>query len=376
MFIPALPPASLPEAALVSLSAPVSSQQRKTPIVPTETVPIETVPIETVPTEIAPTEIAPTEIVPPALAPGVLPPQSLGLEFSATDGVGTAETEFWEGLNSATTTEPEFPPTDNPVSAKLNPPPQSFHRSNSDPSLQKIPGMQSADTASIFASQPSTLSTTHPQDTALANPLHNRTTSDLLSSSIVQTTVQTVNFSPTLLTVPSSPTFKPSNLQPSKSPNLLQPSTPVKIAQSIAPASDSVGTLVTPAGNRYDITGGTLSDNGQNLFHSFQNFGLNTGEIANFLSNPNIRNILSRVVGGNGSIIDGLIQVTGGGSSNLYLMNPAGIVFGPNASLNVPASFTATTADSIGFGENAFAVKGNPDYATLVGDPNQFSFSS
>ena len=46
-------------------------------------------------------------------------------------------------------------------------------------------------------------------------------------------------------------------------------------AQSITTAADGTQTLVTPNGNRYDITGGTLSDNGANLFHSFEQFGLN-----------------------------------------------------------------------------------------------------
>src|SRR4028119_202735 len=69
-------------------------------------------------------------------------------------------------------------------------------------------------------------------------------------------------------------------------------------AQSITAAPDGTGTIVTPNGNRLDIQGGMLSENGTNLFHSFQRFGLNTNEIANFLSNPQIVNILGRVVGG------------------------------------------------------------------------------
>ncbi|WP_204104190.1 MULTISPECIES: CHAT domain-containing protein, partial [Spirulina sp. CCY15215] len=95
--------------------------------------------------------------------------------------------------------------------------------------------------------------------------------------------------------------------------------------------------------------------------------------IANFLSAPEIRNILSRVVGGNPSLINGLIQVTGG-NSNLFLMNPAGIVFGNNASLNVPGDFTATTATGIGLGDNWFNAFGNNNYQTLIGDPTQFAF--
>ena len=145
-------------------------------------------------------------------------------------------------------------------------------------------------------------------------------------------------------------------------------------AQSITPAAEGTGTIVTQDGNQFNIWGNALSRDGANLFHSFEKFGLDSGEIANFLSNPKIHNILGRVVGGNPSLINGLIQVTGG-SSNLFLMNPAGIVFGPNASLNVPASFTATTATGIGFGgNNRFNAIGNNDYQNLIGTPSQFAF--
>jgi filamentous hemagglutinin family protein len=126
--------------------------------------------------------------------------------------------------------------------------------------------------------------------------------------------------------------------------------------------------------NQFNITGGQLSGDNQNLFHSFQQFGLNSGQIANFLSNPNIRNILGRVMGGEPSVINGLIQVTGG-QSNLYLMNPAGIVFGAGASLNVPASFTATTATSIGVGNNWFNAAGINNYSALDGTPTSFAFN-
>ena len=147
-------------------------------------------------------------------------------------------------------------------------------------------------------------------------------------------------------------------------------------SQSIVPAPDGTGTVVTPDGNRIDINGGSLSGDGTNLFHSFTRFGLDSNQIANFLSNPEIQNILGRVTGGDASIINGLIQVTGG-NSNLYLMNPAGIIFGSNASLNVPASFTATTATGIGFGGNHwFNARANNDYQNLSGTPSQFAFDN
>ncbi|WP_434684986.1 choice-of-anchor Q domain-containing protein [Pseudanabaena minima] len=145
-------------------------------------------------------------------------------------------------------------------------------------------------------------------------------------------------------------------------------------AQPITTATDGTNTVVLQNGQRFDITGGTQA--GENLFHSFQQFGLNQGQIANFLSQPNIQNILSRVVGGNPSVINGLIQLTGG-NSNLYIMNPAGIIFGANASLNVPAAFTATTASGIQVGNGWFGINTSTnDLKNLTGSPNAFAFTN
>ncbi|MCA9421928.1 MAG: filamentous hemagglutinin N-terminal domain-containing protein, partial [Nitrospira sp.] len=100
-------------------------------------------------------------------------------------------------------------------------------------------------------------------------------------------------------------------------------------------------------GVQHNITGGTRSGGGANLFHSFGEFGVPTNNIANFLNDSALptTNILSRVTGGNPSNILGTIQTQGFGNANLFLMNPAGIVFGPNASLNVGGSTHFTTAD-------------------------------
>ena len=58
-------------------------------------------------------------------------------------------------------------------------------------------------------------------------------------------------------------------------------------AQPITPAADGTKTVVTPNGNRYDISGGSLSPEGANLFHSFTEFGLSYGQTANFLRMSN-----------------------------------------------------------------------------------------
>ena len=98
---------------------------------------------------------------------------------------------------------------------------------------------------------------------------------------------------------------------------------------------------------QHNITGGTRPGGGGNLFHSFGEFGVPTNNIANFLNDAALptSNILSRVTGGNPSNILGTIQTEGFGNANLFLMNPAGIVFGPNASLNVGGAAHFTTAD-------------------------------
>ena len=141
------------------------------------------------------------------------------------------------------------------------------------------------------------------------------------------------------------------------------------------PAADGVGTRVIIDGNRFDITGGQLSGDQANLFHSFQKFGLTQEQAANFLSNPQIQNILVRVSGGDISVINGLLQVTEG-SSNLLFMNPSGIVFGPDATLNLPANFIATTADRLQFDNGFFSAFGENQYSTLLGEPTGFIFSA
>src|SRR6185503_12390199 len=79
----------------------------------------------------------------------------------------------------------------------------------------------------------------------------------------------------------------------------------------------------------------------------FGNFNVPTNNIANFLNNSGLptSNILGRITGGNPSTIFGMIQTSGFGNANLFLMNPAGFLFGPNATLNVGGMVAFTTAD-------------------------------
>ncbi|MGD1874234.1 MAG: filamentous hemagglutinin N-terminal domain-containing protein [Mastigocoleus sp.] len=127
--------------------------------------------------------------------------------------------------------------------------------------------------------------------------------------------------------------------------------------------------IVNSNNNTVVITGGTRA--GENLFHSFQEFSIPTGTTASFRQvNSDITNIISRITGGNISNIDGTIEALQNNgnlsSANFFIINPNGIVFGQNASLNVGGSFFATTADSIKFNDGTEFSAVNPQSSPLL----------
>ncbi len=129
-------------------------------------------------------------------------------------------------------------------------------------------------------------------------------------------------------------------------------------AQVIPDATLGAGnnSVTATTGNRTDILGGLRRNS--SLFHSFDRFDVLTNQQVYFANPADIRNIFSRVTGGNISNIDGLLGVSG--SANLFLMNPNGIIFGPNTRLDVAGSFFATTANALEFADNQkFAATGD-----------------
>ncbi|UKP01099.1 two-partner secretion domain-containing protein [Nostoc sp. UHCC 0870] len=116
-------------------------------------------------------------------------------------------------------------------------------------------------------------------------------------------------------------------------------------------------------GNTRIIEGGTQV--GNNLFHSFQDFSILTGTSVQFNNGLDVQNIITRITGSSVSNIDGLISANG--TANLFLINPSGIVFGPNARLDIGGSFLATTADAIEFPNGSFSAT-NPQAPLLTID--------
>lgn len=108
---------------------------------------------------------------------------------------------------------------------------------------------------------------------------------------------------------------------------------------------------VTPSGRAatYTVTGGAVR--GRNLFHSFEQFAVRAGDTVSFANPGSIANIVSRVTGANISTLEGVIQAHG--NANLFLINPAGIVIGPNARLDIGGSFLASTGEGLRF-DNGF----------------------
>ncbi|WP_310428818.1 filamentous hemagglutinin N-terminal domain-containing protein [Chamaesiphon sp. VAR_48_metabat_135_sub] len=149
-------------------------------------------------------------------------------------------------------------------------------------------------------------------------------------------------------------------------------------AQTYAPsnripvADNSLGTQVSGNNNNVSIVGGLQK--GQTLFHSFSDFSVPTSGQANFLNPAGNRDIITRVTGGLFSDINGTVNTQG---ANFFLINPNGLVFGPNARLNVGKAFVGSTANGIELVDSGgrtitFGTNPNSDAPLLSVNPNVF----
>jgi filamentous hemagglutinin family protein len=144
---------------------------------------------------------------------------------------------------------------------------------------------------------------------------------------------------------------------PTKSFAQIQPDGTLGLEGSILTPNVSTG-----RGTIDRIDGGAAR--GGNLFHSFSDFNVNTGQRVYFANPASINHIISRVTGRNFSNIDGTLGVLGG--ANLFLINPNGIVFGANAQLDIRGSFVGSTSDRILFSDGYAFSATAPDAPPLL----------
>jgi filamentous hemagglutinin family protein len=135
-----------------------------------------------------------------------------------------------------------------------------------------------------------------------------------------------------------------------------------------------LGTSTSTSGNTTNITGGTRPGGGPNLFHSFNQFSVGAGDVAAFV-NPGVQNIIGRVLGGAPSNINGTVQAL---NANLFFLNPAGIVFGPSAHLNVSGSAYFSSAQQLRLSDGGIFTANTGllafDQTLSVGSPVAFGF--
>lgn len=148
------------------------------------------------------------------------------------------------------------------------------------------------------------------------------------------------------------------------------------LARAQVTLDGSVGPAGPLTGPNYVIGSELGQTLGDNLFQSFGQFNVHAGESATFTGPGSITNIVARVTGGLSSSIDGFIDTrTSMPSANFFLLNPSGVLFGPNAALSVGGAFHVGTADYLRFADDAKFFANLSRQSTLtVAEPVAFGF--
>lgn len=150
----------------------------------------------------------------------------------------------------------------------------------------------------------------------------------------------------------------------------------IMTAQAEVILDGTLGSAGTLQGPHFAIEASLGQQVGNNLFHSFAKFNLNSEESATFSGSNQIENVINRVTGGEPSHIDGALhsQIP---HADIYFLNPAGVMFGPNARLNVQGSLYISTADYLRLGETGRFNATFPEQSLLtVAPPSAFGFLS
>jgi len=140
---------------------------------------------------------------------------------------------------------------------------------------------------------------------------------------------------------------------------------------SVGPAAQTLA-----PGGAYTIAQSLGRLSGTNLFHSFSDFNLNAGESASFTTtSAGVSNVISRVTGGSVSIINGPLRLAAAaGSPGFWFINPAGVVFGAGASIDVPGGFHVSTASYLKFADGNFYADKSKTSSFSSAEPQAFGF--
>ncbi|WP_422942050.1 filamentous hemagglutinin N-terminal domain-containing protein [Undibacterium sp. TJN19] len=142
-----------------------------------------------------------------------------------------------------------------------------------------------------------------------------------------------------------------------------------------AKTDGTVGPVQTLTGN-FVVPQSLGTTKGGNLFHSFQNFSIESGESATFTTSTALQNVIARVTGGNASSINGLLQLSPGigNQPHFYFINPAGVIFGAGAVVDVPAGLHVSTANYLKFADGNFYVDTARASTLSAAAPEAFGF--
>ncbi len=146
------------------------------------------------------------------------------------------------------------------------------------------------------------------------------------------------------------------------------------ISHAQAVTDGSVGAVQSLSG-QFTVPQSLGRTTGNNLFHSFKTFNINTGESATFTGENHILNVICRVTGGDVSTINGALhsQV---GQANFYFINPSGVVFGANAQVDVPAAFHVSTIDNLHFSDGSHFTTSTPANSLSIASPDSFGLTA
>ncbi len=148
----------------------------------------------------------------------------------------------------------------------------------------------------------------------------------------------------------------------------------LSLAQADVVLDGTLGNDSKLAGPDFQIGADLGRQEGNNLFHSFSEFDLNKEQTAIFQGPGNIEHIIGRVTSNKFSQIDGTIR-TEIPNASLYLINPEGFWFGPNARLDLAGSLYVSTANQLHLGNGGvFNARPQPPSVLVSAPPSAFGF--